>query len=360
MLAKPVLVSLAVQVSLASHLSRPLTCANVSGNKTIDAYQLYPENVDFDTRRCLLYSSVLYNATAVSWDPYRNKIVHTFETPGLSGNPLLHASGVRVDPLDRLSVIINAGASFDTSGQNTEGDNLLVKFDLQDNSLLWQTNLTKVTGGAYSGYQDSESDDAGNTYVLGTFPSSLIKVSADGNSAVPWYLVEPADHTIRGFTGIARKDDLFLVSDSTDGQLYRFDIRASKGKPVHIPLSSGDQPIGQGLDGIHLPLLYAGTVLLVSDTNKGTIVLRSSNAKCKSAENLGTIPNSSLNDGGFTVASVQISDSIYAVTEFFGDAINGTLPGNRTNFPLRDITQEVENLLNAQFFDEGFLNPANR
>jgi hypothetical protein len=277
--------------------------------------------------------------------------VHTFEAPGLSGNPLLHSSGVRVDPLDRLSVVIDAGAAFDTGGQNIEGDNFLVKFDLVDKSLLWRANLTNATAGVYGGYQDSESDDAGNTFVLGTFPSSLIKVSADGKSIVPWYLVEPANHTIHGFSGIARKDDTLLVTDNSDGQLYRFDIKASKGKPVHVPTSkdgsSSAQPLGQGLDGLHLPSLYAGTVLLASDNNNGTVVLRSSNGKWKSAENLGTIPNPYLNQGGFTVASVQISDSIYAVTEFFGDAINGTLPGNRTAFPLRDITGEVETLLRA-------------
>ncbi|KAG5805519.1 hypothetical protein H9Q74_009932 [Fusarium xylarioides] len=347
MQSKISLLSLAVQASLAFSIPRPYTCPSISGNKTIDAYQLYPENVDFDTRRCLVYSSVLYNATAVAWDPYRGKIVHTFEAPGLSGNPLLHSSGVRVDTLDRLSVVIDAGAAFDTGGQNIEGDNLLVKFDLVDNSLLWRANLTNATSGVYGGFQDSESDDEGNTFVLGTFPSSLIKVSADGKSVVPWYLVKPASHTIHGFSGISRKGDTLFVTDNTDGQLYKFDIKASKGKPVRVPTSKDNKALGQNLDGLHLPSLYAGTVLLVSDNANGTVVLRSSNGKWKSAENLGTIPNPYLSQGGFTVASVQISDSIYAVTEFFGDAINGTLPGNRTSFPLRDITEEVETLLRA-------------
>ncbi|KAF5670017.1 trichothecene biosynthetic gene cluster protein [Fusarium heterosporum] len=350
MFSKFVLGSLAMQASLASPLSRPLTCAPVSGNKTIDAFQLYPENADFDTRRCVLYSSVLYNATAVAWDPYRKEVLHTFEAPGLSGDSLLHASGVRVDPLDRLSVIIDAGVSFDTSGQNVEGGNFLTKFDLRDNSFLWKANLTDVTGGVYSGFQDSECDEAGNTFVLGTYPSSLIKVSADGESAIPWYLVEPANHTIHGFSGIARKDDFLVVGDNTDGQLYRFDIRASKGTPIHVPISKGKssktERIGENLDGILLPQLYAGTVLLASDNTNGTVILRSSNGKWDSAENLGTISNPFLSQGGYTVASVQIADSIYSVTEFFGDAIDGA-PGNRTAFPLRDITKEIEVILKA-------------
>ncbi|KAF4337105.1 trichothecene biosynthesis [Fusarium beomiforme] len=150
-----------------------------------------------------------------------------------------------------------------------------------------------------------------------------------------------------GFSGIARKGDTLFVTDSSDGQLYRFDIKASKGKPVHVPTSKDDKPLGQMLDGLQLPPLYAGTVLLVSLGANGTTVLRSSNGKWESAENLGSIPNPYSSQGGYAVSSVQISDSIYVVTEFFGDAINGTLPGNRTSFPLRDITEEVGALLRA-------------
>lgn len=293
---------------------------------------------------------MLYNATAIAWDPYKNEVIHTFQAPGLSGDPLLHASGVRVDALDRLSLIIDAGASFDSNGENIQGDNLLVKYDLRDNSLLWQANLTNVTGGVYSGYQDSESDEAGNTFALGTFPSSLIKVSADGKSATPWYLLEPANHTVRGFTAIVRKGSFFVVSDSSDGQLYRFDARASKGTPIHIPISNTDgseaKSLGSLLDGMNMPSLYAGTVILLSENKNGTIVLRSSDGSWESAKNLGVIPNPFFSDGGYSVASVQIADSIYAVPEFFGDAIGGK-SGNRTKFPLWDITREINRLLEA-------------
>ncbi|KAF4341543.1 trichothecene biosynthesis [Fusarium beomiforme] len=347
MLSKISVLGLAAQAGLAFSIPRPYTCPPISGNKTIDAYQLYPENADFDTRRCLLYTSVLYNSTFVAWDPYREEIVHTFKVPGLSGDSLLHGSAVRVDPLDRLSVVIDAGSAFDTSGKDISGDNFLVKFDLVDKSLLWKANLTEVYGGVYGGAQDTESDDAGNTYVIGSFPSSILKVSADGKQIDPWYLSKPANHSIQGFGGIARKGDMLLVTDNTDGQLYKFDMKDAKGKPVHVPLSGSDSKVvSSALDGLHLPSLYAGTVLLASDDSNGTVVLRSSNGKWASAEKLGTIPNPYLSQGGFTVASVQIAESIYSVTEFFGDAVNGR-PGNRTTFPLRDITKEIETLLNA-------------
>lgn len=59
MQSKISVLGLAVQASLAISIPRPCTCPSISGNKTIDAYQLYPENVDFDTRRCLLYSRLV-------------------------------------------------------------------------------------------------------------------------------------------------------------------------------------------------------------------------------------------------------------------------------------------------------------
>jgi len=31
------------------------TCATKSGTFTVESYQLYPENADWDTKRCLLY-----------------------------------------------------------------------------------------------------------------------------------------------------------------------------------------------------------------------------------------------------------------------------------------------------------------
>lgn len=59
MQSKITLLGLAVHASLAFSIPRPYTCPSISGNKTIDAYQLYPENVDFDTRRCLVYSRLV-------------------------------------------------------------------------------------------------------------------------------------------------------------------------------------------------------------------------------------------------------------------------------------------------------------
>ncbi|EFQ27717.1 hypothetical protein CGRA01v4_02877 [Colletotrichum graminicola] len=340
---------LALPASLASPISSSASkdCAPVSGDKTISAFQLYPENADYDTKRCVAYLSVLYNATVAVWDPSANSIVDTISLSGLSFNPLLHASGVRRDPLDRLSIIVDAGSAFDTSGQNIAGDNFLVKYDLSSRQELWRRNLTAVTGGVYGGFQDTAHAADGTTFALGTYPSSIIRVSADGGDAAAWYLRTPPDHTVHGFSGLVTSPDgrSLLVVDSSDGQMYRFNLSAAEGTPVRVPLS-GAALIGTALDGVSIPSRYNGTVILVSDDAAGTVVLRSRDASWDEAEVLGTVPGPLTAEGAASVTTVQIGGSVYAVSEWFTDAIvPGTLAGNRTEWPLVDITAKVDALL---------------
>ncbi|KAI8297864.1 putative transporter SEO1 [Colletotrichum sp. SAR11_240] len=346
----PLLALPAVQACPTKHQNT--TCGSVSGNKTVNAFQLYPENADFDEKRCLAYFSVLYNASVATWNPYTSEI-KTIELPGLSFDSELHSSGVRVDPLDRLSIIIDAGSAFDTAGQNITGDNILVKYDLTEEKVLWQRNLTEVTGGVYGGFQDTAHGPDGTTYALGTFPSSIIRVSPDGSEATAWYLKTPADHTIHGFSGLVAAPDgkSILIADSSDGQLYRFNLdttsNATAPTPARIPLGLAST-IGSALDGASIPSRYKGTVILVSDNVDGTVVLHSADAKWDSAAVIGTVPNAYLAEGGSTTATVQIGGSVYSVTEWFGDdKVAGTLAGNRTEWPLVDITANIDAFLAA-------------
>ncbi|GJC94073.1 TRI14-like protein [Colletotrichum higginsianum] len=300
-----------------------------------------PENADYDTKRCVAYLSVLYNSTVAVWDPYTNSVVDTIAVPGLSFNPTLHSSGVRRDPLDRLSIIIDAGAAFDTAGQDISGDNFLVKYDLASRQVLWQRNLTAVTGGVYSGFQDTAHAADGTTFALGTFPSSIIRVSADGETAAAWYLQTPPDHTVHGLSGLVSSPDgkSLLVVDNADGQLYRFDISAAEGAPVRVPLT-GAELIGTALDGVSIPSRYHGTVILVSDNAAGTVVLRSQDGSWDAAEVLGTVPASPLAE------AEPVGGSVYAVSEWFmDDKVAGTLAGNRTEWPLVDISAQIDALL---------------
>ncbi|KAJ0167641.1 hypothetical protein CTA2_1394 [Colletotrichum tanaceti] len=223
--------------------------------------------------------AVLYNSTVAVWDPYMNSVVDTIAVPGLSFNPALHSSGVRHDLLDRLPVIIDAGAAFARPARASRA----TTSSLTSRRVLRQRNLTAVTGGVYGGFQDTAYS---TTFVLGTFLSSVIRVSADSETAATWYLQTPPDHTVHGLSGLVSlpDDKSLLVVDNADGQLYRFDISAAERTPVRVPLT-GAEPAWR-------------------------------------------------------------RRSVYAVSEWFvDDKVAGTLAGNRTKRPLVNIPAQINALL---------------
>lgn len=203
-------------------------------------------------------------------------------------------------------------------------------------------NLTETTGGAYGGFQDVEFDSRGNVYVVGTFPSSILRVEANGTKINTWYRSN-ASHTVTGFSGLAVAGDFLLSNNNAvtpNGSLVRFDMSAQKGTPVVVPIT----PLRSisGSDAIYLPPKYNGTVLLAAVDASGVEVLRSKDGLWNSAEGLGLVSNKVPDaQGGFVTGTVQVGQRLYMIEEFFGDA----QPGNRTSFPFVDITSEVERLL---------------
>ncbi|PHH77284.1 hypothetical protein CDD82_3579 [Ophiocordyceps australis] len=327
-------------------------CQPQPGNVTLDKFQLYPENAGIDTERCLVYFSVLYNSSVAVWNPLENKFLDDIIIQNISGQASQHASGVRRDAAhDTLSIMLNAGAAFDTSGSDISGANFLVSYNLTSQSTKYITDLTRFTDGKYGGFQDFEHGDDGSTYVIGTYPGSLYKVSPDGNDVKALWLSKKENGSFLNITGVGKADDKTLVTPGTGDSngLYRFDITSESCEPVQIPLTAanGNGTLGPDLDGALFPATYNRDILLVSENTEGTYVIRS-NDQWKSAEILGLIPNPFAADGGSSVATVQVGSTIYLVTEFFVDAANppvpGTLAGNRTEFPLRDITEQVAKL----------------
>jgi hypothetical protein len=93
---------------------------------------------------------------------------------------------------------------------------------------------------------------------------------------------------------------------------------------------------------LDLPPKYDNTVLLLAIPASGVEVLRSKDGLWNTAEGLGRVSNNvPAASGGNVTAVVQIGSRIYMNEEFFGDS----QPGNRTQFPYVDITEEVERLL---------------
>ncbi|KAI2622423.1 hypothetical protein GGR54DRAFT_63072 [Hypoxylon sp. NC1633] len=320
------------------------------GTIVVDSYQLYPENADFDLNECLLYFGALFNASVVVYDPYKAETVVTLEFEGITRTRPFHIGGVAWDPYTNLvSILVDSAVPHETADHQISGDDYILRYDPATKALVWSLNITEVSQGLYGGQQDVEHDSRGHVYVLGTYPGTILRVEPDGSSIKPWYLPENIDHTSAGLSGFAATGDILLASDTKNntgsGEIYRFDMAADEGTPVLVPRTPNDAIMS--LDAVYLPPKYEGKVLLVSEHDRGVSVLRSADGKWEAAEYLGLISNySSLAEGGFNVATVEISGSIYTVDEWFSDPIvPGTSAGNRTEFPLVDITSDIEGLL---------------
>ncbi|KAI8172549.1 Core trichothecene cluster (CTC) protein 14 [Colletotrichum sp. SAR 10_65] len=288
----------------------------------------------------------LFNASVAVYDPYKDSVVDILTFDGITHNPNLHIGGVQVDQRTKLvSVVVDAAAAFNTAGQDISGDNFIIKYDPAKKQVLWNKNITAVTQGQYGGFQDIEHDSRGNTYVVGSFPGTIMKVDPQGFAVDPWFLPQQINHTKMGFSGLAATGDILLANNNEDRQIYRFNMKDDKGKPELVPRTP--EVSLDSTDAIYLPPRYDGKVLLIAENLKGITVLRSKDGSWKSAEHLGTVPNNSTaSQGGIVTAPVQIGDNLFMVEEFFADPpVSGSIAGNRTSFPLVDITSDVERLL---------------
>ena len=295
-----------------------------------------------------MISSVLYNSTVAVYDPAANRVDRTIAIPGLSYEPLLHSSGVKLDGSDKLSIVINAGRPFETGGQNRSGENFLVKYDLQQNRVLWQANIGAATNNAVTGYQDVEHDALGNSYVVSSFPESIIRVSADGNIVTPWYvLIEGQQST--GMSGLARfNDKTVLATNISDSSITAWDLTKETGTSRPVPvtgLPANETQLFILSDGLYLPPRYDGSILLIADGARNGVVVVRSNNDWASAQYLGFIANSVPEGGSVAAATVQLGNSVFLIPAFFTmDRVDGTVAGNQSAFPLADITLEIETL----------------
>ncbi|KAK4163957.1 hypothetical protein QBC43DRAFT_237893 [Cladorrhinum sp. PSN259] len=329
------------------------------GSFTIDQYQLYPENMDFDASRCHLLIGAVFNGTFPIYDPYTSTMKTIHEYPGVSHTGTYHIGGVAWDPYTSLYTILTDPAAPwvpDAFGVNISGTHLLMKYNPDNDKILWTLNISKVTNEKYGGFQDVETDPEGNTYVVGTFPGTILRADPKGKAIKPWYLPPPPlpPTTQKGFTGIAQVPNKnILLSADGDGQLYRFDTRLPKGIPIRVPLSP--EILYNDIDAIYLPPKYDGRILLLSSWVSGTQVLRSKDKSWKKAEYLGTVPNPTgplIDLAAIQVATVQIGPNtkdggrIFVVfLNFDFPWVEGTVAGPRRLFPMPDITEQVEALV---------------
>ncbi len=113
---------------------------------------------------------------------------------------------------------------------------------------------------------------------------------------------------------------------------------ACRARPPPATLADGD--------AIKLPSKYGGKVALVAEDSIGIAVLKSKDG-WKTVDYLGTIANNfTATASGAATAAIDIAGSTFLLTEYFtDDAVPGTNAGNRSAFPLIDITSQVAALV---------------
>jgi hypothetical protein len=192
------------------------------------------------------------------YNPYE-QTTEIVSFPGITGNPAFHVGGVAANPHTNLvSIVADAGAAFVTAGQDISGTNTLLLWDPEAKQELYRLNLTETTKGAYGGFQDVEFDNRGNIYVVGTFPSSILRVEDNGSTVNEWYK-STGDHAVTGFQGLAMTGDVLLANDNTvspNGSLVKFDTTSPKGTPVAVPINPPTSISGS--DGLYFPPKYNG------------------------------------------------------------------------------------------------------
>lgn len=281
--------------------------------------------------------SASYNLTFVSFDPTTNTS-EIFDIPGLSNHgtvnyTVYHLNGVDYDPYTgKIWIAAGSADAFtssmtgDLSHQNLSGPNRILQFDpvakkfVGDYSLddVQQMYRDKLGGRNTSGFQDVAETAAGDTYAIGTYGNSIVKIPKNANSKpVLWYSPNKYNSSY-GFGGIFALRNKLIISDSLSGGLVTFDTETLPPTPKYIPLQglpSNYRPLMA--DGLFAPTKYHGKIALWSDDFNGTSVFGSDD-DWASARYLGLVKNdaTAAKEGGLAVATFEIGERIYSMNEF--------------------------------------------
>jgi len=252
---------------------------------------------------------------------------------------------------------MNDQTVFLTAGRNVSGPYWLVKYNTRTRREIWRADLTRFTQAKYAGFQDVTVDARGNSYIIGTYPGSILRIDKSGKRITAWYPPQTTDNTKHGYAGVDSVGETLLVADANgvpegvnegNSEIYRFDMTGEEGRPVLIPRSPTGIKLGIP-DSLRLPERYGGTVMLMGENYVGVTVLRSLDG-WQTAEQLGTIKSDFPRFPDRLMSStVQIGERQFMFGQIFPDEIvPGTKGGNITDFPFFDITDQVEELLRGK------------
>jgi hypothetical protein len=314
----------------------------------------------------------MFNSSLLIYDPF-DETSKLIDIPGIShpGSTLTteyHLDGIDYDTKSGQIFIAASSASAFTSvivkganGQiatnyshaNYTGPNRILIFDPVAERLVSDIGLEtaqeefyNLTGNLTNGFQDmAEIESTGDSYVIGTFGNSIVKISHGSQEARLWYAPSPSNYSKEyGFGGVFASGHKLVVSDTLSGGLVTFNTREKRPTATYVPLlgmPSDYRPANA--DGIYAPKRYGGKVALWSDDYNGTSVYGSTD-NWSTAHYLGLISNDdpALLEGTMTTASFEVGDRVYVLTQVF----QYSLPVEpKKNFPFYDITAQLDSIV---------------
>ena len=320
----------------------------------------------------------MYNDTLVAYD-LTTKATKIIPIPGVTHTSTdnftnWHVDGIDYDPgTGHIFVAASNAEAFlsilspgpgntlvtNYSNANYTGPNRVLVFDPQTDTFLFdvstapaQNEFQHITGHLTNGFQDmAEIVHTHDSYAIGTFGNSIVRIPYQSNISELWYAPTVYNATY-GFGGIVSYDYKLLVSDAISGGFVVFDTREEDPQPVYVPLQglpSDYRP--PNADGVYTPAKYCGNIALWSDDYNGTAVY-GTNDGWQSAYFIGLISNNDpgVYEGSLTTDSFELQDRVYVVTQFFVF----DLPARPVkNFPLYDITDELEAIVQSSQFSNG-------
>lgn len=301
--------------------------------------------------------SDLYNASVSVLDPYKSEIVDIFEFPGISHDAIsetngMHASGLILRPeADTLQILLDNGEAFPSQGNNVSGPDFLYTMNLATREVAWKANLTAASDGTYGGYADAEIAADGNSYIVGCYPSNILRVTPSGEVST-FYLKTPiTPPRLYGFTGLTHSEHTLITPDNTIGQLIRLDTRDENPSPVVIKQTPYHNFTTANV--MSMPEKYNDNVLLLAENmanyegefyGHGGISVWTSDDKWQTANYKGFVPSRITGVPAFASAARQMADRIYMLSVYV-DGVTIYVPGTSSEFLFQDITSEIDALL---------------
>ncbi|KIM98617.1 hypothetical protein OIDMADRAFT_56965 [Oidiodendron maius Zn] len=330
-------------------------CPPFQGTFNVSVLDLYPESADWDPVHCKIYFGLYYNASVAVYDPYR-KTSEVITIPGITGNSDYTVTGIDYDGMGSMYfaatslTAFQATTSGNTSLANFTGPNSIIRYDTNARKISWVSDLVPIhneilqrTGKLVTGFQDMAEDNQGNSFVIGSFGSVIVKIDRNGTPRV-WYEPKNINDTLVS-GGIIRSGNKIIINDRLYPALVTFNIDEPYGTPVYVHPEGFPANYSAGTDALVAPSKYGGRVVLWSDDFYGTRVIGTRD-NWETAEYLGLVlMDSSLRSrGGFTTDSFAVGNTIYSLTEFF----QATKPIQTTKeFTMVDMTEQVDQLVRA-------------